>query len=178
MVRFSVAGHNFNANVPKIIHGAVFLLTAVFVVRYDNDFSEHIFKDLLPTLVITSPLHKFSQGGLFYEVARIAVMSLPKESVILGIDVTDVGDDCELSTANERQFISSPNFSLPFLKSGLDDLVQVVVRDVREEISDGVSCLGIDSHLVLPLLRGCLFIQSLGAPMKRGEIVFCKQCPS
>jgi hypothetical protein len=53
----SIAGNNFHACISAMKWKRFSFNITIIVIRYNNDFAEHIFKDRFAIFIVTSPLH-------------------------------------------------------------------------------------------------------------------------
>lgn len=69
-----------------------------------------------------------------------------------------MGNDGKLCSANQRYLFCSPDSVITFLEGGLDDLEQILVRNVGKQVLNGLFGFRVDGNLVLFFFDGTLAI--------------------
>ena len=113
--------------------------------------------------IIAAPLDELLECDLLHSMSCFVVGCFTQQLIIVGVAVTNVCNNGELGPTDEGKFIRSSDSILTKRKSSLDDLKEVLVRDLWEEVLDDFSGLCVDSNLILLYIQGrsAIFVDSL-----------------
>lgn len=104
--------------------------------------------------VIAAPLDELVKSDLLDSMSCFVVGCFTQQLIIVRVTVTNMCNNGELGSTNERKFICGSDSVLTKRKSSLDDLEEVLVRDLWKKVLDNFSGLGVDSDLIFLYLQG------------------------
>ena len=146
---------------------AVFVTVTIILIGQNDDLAHHGLSSIMLAVrqnaIIATPLDKLVEGDLLDSMPCFVVGCFTQQLIIVRIAVTDMCNNGELGSANERKFICGSDSVLTKRKGSLDDLEEVLVRDLWEEVLDDFSGLCVDGNLIFLYFqsRSAILVDSL-----------------
>jgi hypothetical protein len=134
----------------------------VILIRDHDDLSEKIVScplcGFIHNFIVATPFNQLGEGILLYSMPSLIVWASSEQFVILRVHMSDVSHNRQLGSADERNFVRSANLVVTQLKGCLDDLKQVVIRNLGKQVLDGLFGFCIDGDLIFWIVLRTLTI--------------------
>ena len=91
----------------------LFFFVDIFIIGYNNDFSQNIF-DLIGIFIVVAPFYHLVYTSLLYTSSRFGIRDLPQQLIVVSVDMTNVRSYSEVYPSNKGLICcsSNPGFAL------------------------------------------------------------------